>query len=122
MRISDWSSDVCSSDLQFPGRHWSAYSDVQSRAHRAARHNAPPRFPGSPVAASPSIISFAVPVRQTVLWRPTGICPLTLDLYRRFGQDRKSAVKGTSVAVRVYLGCGRLIKKKKNNSTQTKNK
>ena len=65
---------------QFPGRHRSAYSAAQSRAHRAARHNALPRFPRSPVAVSPSTISFRVLVRQTVLWRPAGICPLTLDL------------------------------------------
>ncbi|MFO1254081.1 MAG: hypothetical protein U1E37_00130 [Sphingomonadaceae bacterium] len=48
--------------------------------HVALGDNASPRFPGSPVAVSPSIISFALRVRQTVLWRPTGICPLTLDL------------------------------------------
>src|SRR3546814_2489996 len=88
MRISDWSSDVCSSDLPTaPGRarspcrgHWRRESrpdgPAARRRRRAGRH------------------SSARPAR------------------RQAGGDRKSVVYGQSVSVRVDLGCRRLIKKK----------
>src|SRR3546814_18539106 len=91
MRISDWSSDVCSSDLAAAhlraqgeaaifGRHgpWHALGADQRRASEF-----PPR---------PNDIGQA---------RPLGD-----------GEDRKSVVSGKSVSVRVDLGGVRIIQQK----------
>src|SRR3546814_1433372 len=87
MRISDWSSDVCSSDLaarisrsqpSFQARTSASMRDVRSR-----RRGAPPTAP------------------MTARWNP------------RSRSDRKSVVEGKSVSVRVDLGGRRIIKKKK---------
>src|SRR3546814_3890178 len=48
MRISDWSSDVCSSDLSACGRpvrprSWTAHRATRSRRHRGPGGSAPPR-------------------------------------------------------------------------------
>src|SRR3546814_12045186 len=91
MRISDWSSDVCSSDLylhlfahqdrvvypgfgQHPGQlRMEAIAKIAQFLHRA-EHGDPPRR-------------------------------------GRLAQDRKSVVSGKRVSVRVDLGGSRLIKK-----------
>src|SRR3546814_13114202 len=95
MRISDWSSDVCSSDLTPAGATWPWPEAQQSRRPAVARHARPPppaapHAPGPPCAAA----------------KPSGA--------RRSQRDRKSVVSGTSVSVRVDLGCRRIIKKKTN--------
>src|SRR3546814_13797764 len=83
MRISDWSSDVCSSDLQLYRR---SPSWVQL----------PQRLRGSPTAtrptASPAIVAISLLSRSI---RP---------------RDRKSVVQGQSVSVRVDIGGRRIIK------------
>src|SRR3546814_16948125 len=86
MRISDWSSDVCSSDLFFggPGQSWLADAAL-GRSHQ----------PG---------ISVDDPIqKQNNFHLYPGI-----DVFR----DRKSVVSGKSVSVRVDLGGRRIIKKK----------
>src|SRR3546814_19048516 len=112
LRISDWSSDVCSSDLPAPWRLW-LYGRISDRAHvdQCARrpdlrrhrrnHENPdrPRF----VAAT---------LRR---------CEMTIKA-RVAGVDRKSVVSGKSVAVRVDLGGGRIIKKKKKRHRNEQNK
>src|SRR3546814_16273286 len=96
MRISDWSSDVCSSDLgaRFPGR--------------CARRGAAGGAGGG--ADRPRRARFAAArSRALSLW----------PRYRRNDDsgDRKSVVSGKSVYVRVDLGGGRIIKKKKKTIT-----
>src|SRR3546814_16113188 len=93
MRISDWSSDVCSSDLA--GFRLTRTVTVgwveRSETHRRLRH------------------------RSTVGW----ICGSAAKQCRRFRAgielhiqvDRKRAVEGKSVSVRVDLGGRRIIKK-----------
>src|SRR3546814_5961667 len=88
MRISDWSSDVCSSDLGLRCRSAPARTAFEIRS----RVDAGVRTVGRPAADH----------RQ--LRRP----------YRRDpAADRESVVEGKSVSVRVDLGGLRSIKKKK---------
>src|SRR3546814_17759558 len=93
MRISDWSSDVCSSDL------------------------APLIIRGAPVGVLHllSTQAGAYSERHTSLIDQIAIYVASAfnnaSLTRR---DRKSVVSGKSVSVRVDLGGRRIIKKKKN--------
>src|SRR3546814_17571324 len=88
MRISDWSSDVCSSDLV--RRHLvPAGRDVAHQLRKALRDPAEDEERRLDVGA--------------------------LETFEQhLGVDRKSVVSGRSVSVRVDLGGRRLIKKKKN--------
>src|SRR3546814_10320330 len=84
MRISDWSSDVCSSDLSVPCRRaW------------PGTWRGPPR----PSARRPSRRSRGAPPRRR-------------SRRRAAPRDRTSVVLGKSVSVRVDLGGLRLIQKK----------
>src|SRR3546814_18566018 len=114
MRISDWSSDVCSSDLELQ-QH-----PPLSKTGIAQKWLCPLIFSNSPR-----------PIRRTSssgksrIW---GLAPKSLDTGRlsqsvgsklptkmnRQSRDRKSVVSGKSVSVRVDLGGGRIIQKKKN--------
>src|SRR3546814_14835657 len=90
MRISDWSSDVCSSDLgACSARSWLQSASISS-ATRVAR-----------------------PVK--VPW-PNSMCLIStvtlLSGATRLKADRKSVVSGKSVSVRVDLGGRRNFKKK----------
>src|SRR3546814_11665379 len=98
MRISDWSSDVCSSDLLF---------DQRRRDHTAiAQH-------GEELA-----LSHAVLLRD-LLQRAGDLDVGDLDietlglLHLEALVDRKSVVSGKSGAVGVVLGGRRFVKKKK---------
>src|SRR3546814_19325125 len=98
MRISDWSSDVCSSDLPAP--------------HPAE----PPRFEGRTHWAG-------IEVTRGTRERGLGGRAVAREERGQHGaqvrdgeglrQDRKSVVEGKSVSVRVDLGGRRIIKKKK---------
>src|SRR3546814_11608389 len=106
MRISDWSSDVCSSDLFRAPR----------RLCRLSRNSC---FANS----SPKSIPMDRGDRRSTLGarrRPSGgreqnrgkaSCSIE--------RDRKSVVQGKSVSVRVDLGGRRIIKKKKKQSKHT---
>src|SRR3546814_21111418 len=107
MRISDWSSDVCSSDLlnrravaahlahhAFAEREEIVLEREDDEGGREDQH------PGGGHAEP-------VPERNPAHHQGAG------DEHQ---QDRKSVVSGKSVSVRVDLG-GRRILKKKNNST-----
>src|SRR3546814_11752158 len=91
MRISDWSSDVCSSDLRNVGAHADS---------------------GTGAAADPAgeVLRRQAHVRRT---RVGGAAPAR-RLLRGLGHraDRKSVVSGKSVSVRVDLGGRRLFKTK----------
>src|SRR3546814_12762421 len=100
MRISDWSSDVCSSDLKAQ-----TYVDISRLLDAVMGHfgqipeGRPNGFHLGPKAA----------------WK--GTQPSRRALWPEL--DRKSVASGKSVAVRVDLGGRRIIKKKKNKITNT---
>src|SRR3546814_19102905 len=110
MRISDWSSDVCSSDLVAARRHRAAPAlAVPIRVDRADIGMAP----REERLGRPSPACFVLLVRHlpgpggAQAAHPCGRLPAPVT------GDRKSVVKGTSVSVRVDLGGCRSIKKKK---------
>src|SRR3546814_16280318 len=91
MRISDWSSDVCSSDLAA----WVGEA-VRRRGPGGVDHLCDPYAPDRPAAPSAGR-------RGPALGQPARGAS---------GVDRKSVVSGKSVSVRVDIGGGRIIKKK----------
>src|SRR3546814_11731302 len=108
MRISDWSSDVCSSDLLGiePGRRHQLPADRFTPA--TARRDRPP--------AGGDRGGRRQRAEAKGFWTaglepgPPGVRPLAGD--RRGARDRKSGVEGKRVSVGVYMG-GRVISKKK---------
>src|SRR3546814_14344691 len=117
MRISDWSSDVCSSDLvtrlgdrgrHRPTRRLSPDRRLEAGAPGAAEGltsaNCHRRSHPYGERASPPVAMLApVPGVGQARERP----------YDATRADRKSVVSGKSVSVRVDLGGRRIIKKKK---------
>src|SRR3546814_3246146 len=89
MRISDWSSDVCSSDL-------STLTALRSRLDSSR--------------ASASVSSLALP--SPISCRFPSRCKRRNQEAPPRDRDRKSVVEGKSVSVRVDLGGRRIIKKK----------
>src|SRR3546814_17263133 len=110
MRISDWSSDVCSSDLDqflpFP-----------------RREHAPPRAPW-PTCDGPRNIRRPYPLLGKVavppIWCRRPHPSKEKESWQTQSKDRKSVVEGKSVSVRVELG-GRRILKQKTKQQQKKN-
>src|SRR3546814_13347992 len=106
MRISDWSSDVCSSDLQFLQRVVvqrclaDRMAETQVVGDRARDR--------TPVAPAHRHVVAQVPAGQ----RPKQVAG-AVDHPQPGEEDRKSVVEGKSVSVRVNLGGRRFIKKKK---------
>src|SRR3546814_19197421 len=92
MRISDWSSDVCSSDLPLKVCNSHLANSVIAQSVRGGHAEHPP--------IRCRLLSEKEPSLQP---EPTG-----------HGRDRKSVVSGKSVSVRVDLGGRRIIKKKMN--------
>src|SRR3546814_13620212 len=98
MRISDWSSDVCSSDLRQRAGRQRLISAMAGASSAVAVLGA-----GSWGTALAALI--ARHGHRTVLWgRDAAIVEAI---------DRKSVVLGKSVSVRVDLGGRRIITKKK---------
>src|SRR3546814_21171418 len=99
MRISDWSSDVCSSDLPQPDRRslrefdQADQDDDEGRILDEIRLRAHPR-------RQRQIAAIADADRGGAAHQPDA-------------HDRKSVVEGKSVSGRVDLGGRRIIKKKK---------
>src|SRR3546814_20878029 len=106
MRISDWSSDVCSSDLvgreqqPIPADPVDGVEDMLARLRLLHRLRGQPDLPADVLGRQHRKVRRLVPHPQRQL------------------VDRKSVVKGTSVSVRVDLGGRRNIKKKKYNVNQ----
>src|SRR3546814_14685931 len=96
MRISDWSSDVCSSDLDSLANDGPRLSAPRSRTLPTSLRcpNGSPQPPSEPQYAPPRVAR------------------LPRHRFRALPPDRKSVVKGKSVSVRVDLGGRRVIKKK----------
>src|SRR3546814_16121186 len=115
MRISDWSSDVCSSDLAREG------VEPARQRQREHRRDADPRI---------GVARVGIGLHQR---RRGGHPYLGLPALRdiaRIGPDRpaleaeldrKSVVEGKSVSVRVDLGGSRIIQKKTQTETQQAN-
>src|SRR3546814_16358525 len=103
MRISDWSSDVCSSDLLLSryadsGRDCHLVLRLRSRNTRPTRHS-----------CTLLVWRHAVPLRVA---SPHPACSCHLRRCARINrEDRKSVVKGKSVSVRVDIGGRRNIQK-----------
>src|SRR3546814_18697376 len=92
MRIRDWSSDVCSSDLKTAVTGWSPAEPIRQGAGLMFQQTAIPEDLAS------------------TAFRPAsaGAAPDKAP-----GPDRKRVVSGKRVSVRVDLGGRRIIKKKK---------
>src|SRR3546814_17663666 len=101
MRISDWSSDVCSSDLV----------GIVGQPAEIAQHAFRPALQQQLGLAR---IDFADEVAAT----PEILHAFALQLLL---VDRKSVVEGKSVSVRVDLGGRRIIKKKRMSTSDTQN-
>src|SRR3546814_19701042 len=104
MRISDWSSDVCSSDLML--QH-----GVELRLEAFA-------VPVALARAQARLLAQEAPLpvgKEAAGDDRGGVGPVLEQQAVALVQagDRKSVVKGKSVAVRVDLGGSRFIKKKK---------
>src|SRR3546814_17985868 len=113
MRISDWSSDVCSSDLANFGLFF--------RGHDG-------RGAGMAGLLAVLVAPFAAMIVQMAISRTreygadraggeiSGNPRVLASAFRKIaGGDRKSVGEGKSVSVRVNIGGRRIIKKKKNN-------
>src|SRR3546814_12619323 len=107
MRISDWSSDVCSSDLCKYGANGVAMSLVRIRPG-GERCQQPGRVQ-SRRATMQSAISPSFSLRRQRLGPSAGHYD---DAWAERLADRKSVVLGKSVSVRVDLGGRRILKTK----------
>src|SRR3546814_11755019 len=117
MRISDWSSDVCSSDLQLQVGDAATGDRALVAAMRAFRLPAA-KIPFADWPRQFWTLLLATPELREQPQAPSwgsGFGPLA-----GVGRgDRKSVVEGKSVSVRVDLGGRRLIKKKTTNNNNT---
>src|SRR3546814_17534739 len=130
MRISDWSSDVCSSDLR-TGQE----SRQRPRFPEPARQQLPRLAAdrANPLAEESHHLRLFRSAAQQERRRRAGgrrdgyprlpaICGRSegtrTPTHRWWRQDRKSVVWGTSVSVRVDIGGRRILTKKNNTHTQ----
>src|SRR3546814_18521605 len=100
MRISDWSSDVCSSDLVVRGAEYGRRVNGRDDDRSEPRRQ-----------------ELAAALRHAEVLSQQGLCGGRAEEDDRAraadAEDRKSVVTGKSVSVRVDLGGRRIIKKKK---------
>src|SRR3546814_17895028 len=117
MRISDWSSDVCSSDLK--GRHDNPRPEIIAPVREWGCTIACTQLSERCQAAAVDNTGYLESVRA--YGRRSGACcagsvSLTIDPEAcripeaEELQDRKRVVEGKSVSVRFELGCSRRIK------------
>src|SRR3546814_14088395 len=113
MRISDWSSDVCSSDL-LSGTTVYPLAAVQSASDPtriALAYSLP--------AGAGSIVQVELADSEVNGGKLAGFLQFRREsMDAAQDQDRKSVVSGKSVSVRVDLGGSGLLKKKKRNNTK----
>src|SRR3546814_20557651 len=116
MRISDWSSDVCSSDLPVPAVGSPIAGIGTGRLvlvdGQAGVDDAKPDVEMIGIV-EPAHIGHDI-ARFRLFLDPIGLQGVGEEGERRVGiKDRKSVVTGKSVAVRVALGGSGIIQKKK---------
>src|SRR3546814_14458229 len=111
MRISDWSSDVCSSDL-FLLSIWAKTRILEYDARRQMQNKARDAFFDSIMTRKNVKQYLTLDVRRDCLVDDS------LQAVSEVIGDRKSVVQGKSVSVCVDLGGRRIIRKKKNNKTK----
>src|SRR3546814_11376758 len=120
MRISDWSSDVCSSDLAV-GQRVMPMALPQPLLRLVARGDRLVR--GARARLTPDRVAYFCHPDWTIdpekrpdpaLWQPEAPTSEGLDATARWyrAQDRKSVVEGKSVTIRVEFGGRRIVKKK----------
>src|SRR3546814_18066605 len=115
MRISDWSSDVCSSDL--PNSRANA-GTLSSRKVQITG-----LFAGRRARVTPSLTiraSHRIGAPAASAWRPAVPAPSGNCRPSMASTERKSGVEGKSVSVRVEHGGRRTIKKKNKTKTDKK--
>src|SRR3546814_20815132 len=102
MRISDWSSDVCSSDLQNAGGRKAGEIVDMAVGMVVEQSVTQPQQPfDAQIVGKPGL---------DLPFRHAGIA---IGVEQALFGDRKSGGEGKSVSVRVDLGGRRIIKKKK---------
>src|SRR3546814_18040285 len=110
MRISDWSSDVCSSDLRAVHRHRHAHlaerNAVEQDLHVVDRVDRDARL--ADIAGNARVIAVIAAMRRQIERDRQPLLP----------GDRKSVVSGKSVSVRVDLGGRRLFQKQKQHTNK----
>src|SRR3546814_17369780 len=115
MRISDWSSDVCSSDLVDPGN---AVEIVKVQRHQqiAARNDGDGDGDQAEPADQKQQHGIEQDTEQVEIQHEPRPAQGAKQKFDQGGdgelEDRKRLGSGTSVSVRVALGGGRIIKKK----------
>src|SRR3546814_20276408 len=124
MRISDWSSDVCSSDLRDSRQSGDAEPDDDGPHQMAGDHDYPARADrrarGRPLRSRDlSMVKLNKIYTRTGDGGTTGLVDGSRIAKSAPLIDRKSVVLGKSVSVRVDLGGRRRIKKKNHNQSQT---
>src|SRR3546814_13231406 len=113
MRISDWSSDVCSSDLISRLRQRNQRLTWRMWAHALRRRNP---APGEQLRKLTSALVRAIggaSLKVDQCRREITTRCLTSAILEPFGSDRKCVVLGTSVSVRVDIGGRRIFTKTK---------
>src|SRR3546814_15452385 len=103
MRISDWSSDVCSSDLAAQPLHQAEHAKHRTGAQRL-------RLPAADRGEQRMIERIALDAGLAPTVRAT-VSNLTNHTFLGKPTDLKSVVTGKSVSIRVTLGVRRTIKK-----------
>src|SRR3546814_17456908 len=113
MRISDWSSDVCSSDLRYAEAARRACGRTHADAACLRRRQGIAGY-AILVASNGGTLKRLIGILAGDAQRPEiDESEMRVSAARNdVGADRKSVVWGTSVSVRVDLGGRRIIKKK----------
>src|SRR3546814_15611377 len=101
MRISDWSSDVCSSDLIVASIALGAKFTLIGRAYLYGL-----------MAGGRAGVDRTIQILRTEIERTMTLLGVSSLAELEPKQDRKSVVSGKSVSVRVDLGGRRIINKK----------
>src|SRR3546814_19119035 len=112
MRISDWSSDVCSSDLNPPSKFAAVFARAKAEGFFLTMH-----CDIDQVGSIDNIRAVLEEIGVDRLDHGTNIVedPALIQLAK---EDRKNVVSGKSGAVRVDIGGRRIIKKKKKKRKQ----
>src|SRR3546814_13253507 len=113
MRISDWSSDVCSSDLLGGKSPFIVFEDADLDAAAEGLVDSI-WFNQGQVCCAGSRLLVQESVEQRFLAKVRARMGHLI-----VGSDRKTVVSGKSVSVRVHLGGSRIINKKSHNKSHT---